>query len=110
MKKYYFDTSIWLDLLENRNEPNFPKGEWAQKLVEKIIENDGKIIYSDNNIVELINLGHEKYEIAGMFEEMSDILIFVESTEKEINGANDLCHKESNTKKRCTSCINCQRQ
>ena len=49
--KYYFDTSIWLDFFEDRNEPNLPKSKWARELVNKIIENDDKVLYSDNNIL-----------------------------------------------------------
>ncbi len=26
-KKFYFDTSIWLDFFENRDEPNLPKAK-----------------------------------------------------------------------------------
>jgi len=46
-EKYYLDTSIWLDLFENRNEPNLPKGELAHKLFNKITENNDKLFYSD---------------------------------------------------------------
>ena len=34
-EKFYFDTSIWLDFFEDRNEPNLPKSDWARKLVTK---------------------------------------------------------------------------
>ena len=52
-KVFYFDTSIWLDFLENRNEPNIPKGRWVQELVSRIIQSGHKIVYSDLNIIEL---------------------------------------------------------
>ncbi len=52
-KRFYFDTSIWLDFFENRDEPNFPKGTLAKKLIDKIIKEDWKIIYSDLNLMEL---------------------------------------------------------
>ena len=45
-EKYYLDTSIWLDFLENRNGSNLPKGDWAHKLLDKITENNDKAIYS----------------------------------------------------------------
>jgi len=38
-KRFYLDTSIWLGFFEERDEPNFPKGTWAKKLIKKIIEN-----------------------------------------------------------------------
>jgi len=36
--RYYLDTSIWIDLFEKRDEPNLPKGTWAQNLFDKIIK------------------------------------------------------------------------
>ena len=95
MKKYYLDTSIWLDLFENRNEPNFPKGEWAKTLIKKIIENDDKIVYSDINIVELNNFGYEFFEIEGLFEELKQVLVFVESNDKEVKLAENISVKRN---------------
>lgn len=62
-KDYYLDTSIWLDFLEERDEPNFPKSEWARKLIGKISKEGGKIILSDNNILEFEGVGYSRYEI-----------------------------------------------
>jgi len=52
-EKFYFDTSIWLDFLEKRDGPGLPKGTWAKELIEKIIKNNDKILFSDINILEL---------------------------------------------------------
>ncbi len=95
IEKFYFDTSIWLDLFENRNEPNLPKGKWASELVSKIIKNDDIIIYSDNNIFELIVLEYSKYELEKMFKPLRPILLFVESTKKQIGQAKDLSFKRN---------------
>ena len=89
-EKYYLDTSIWLDLLENRNEPNLPKGDWAHKLLDKVTKNNDKVIYSDNNIYELNLIGYSKYEFDNILQPLKPILIFVESTEKQISKAKDL--------------------
>lgn len=35
-ERFYFDTSIWLDFLEKRDEPNLPKSAWVKDLIEKI--------------------------------------------------------------------------
>jgi predicted nucleic acid-binding protein len=93
MKKYYFDTSIWLDFFENRDEPNLPKGEWANKLINKIVKNDDRIIYSDNNVYELNIVGYSSEDIKNMLKPIKPILIFVESTEKQIGKAKDLALK-----------------
>jgi predicted nucleic acid-binding protein len=93
MVKYYFDTSIWLDFFENRNEPNFPKGKWARKLIDKIIKEDSKIIISDNIIYELKVLGNSQYEINDMFKPFKQIFIFTESTKKQLGKSKDLSFK-----------------
>src|SRR3989344_2686269 len=46
--KFYFDTSIWLDLYFMRNS----RGKIAKKLIEKIINEEGIILYSDFTIKE----------------------------------------------------------
>ena len=92
-EKYYFDTSIWLDFFENRNEPNFPKGDWAHKLLNKITENNDEVIYSDIVILELGVVGYQPNEIERLFEKIKPILIFVESTEKQARKAKDLSLK-----------------
>ena len=94
-EKYYLDTSIWLDFFENRNEPNLPKGDWAHKLLDKITENNDKIIYSDNNIYELNIIGYSTYELDNILQPLKPILIFMESTEKQISKAKDLSLKRN---------------
>ncbi len=90
MKKYYFDTSIWLDFFENRDEPNLPKGTWAHELLDKIIKIDAKIVYSDHVLLELSLIGYPPHEIEELFKPLKPLLIFVESTEKEMGRAYDL--------------------
>ena len=52
-KKFYFDTSIWLDYYEKRGK----NGEVALKLIEKIIKENHTILCSHIVIKELKNLG-----------------------------------------------------
>tara|TARA_Y100000310_G_scaffold190615_1_gene190614 strand:- start:18243 stop:18644 length:402 start_codon:yes stop_codon:yes gene_type:complete len=56
---YYFDTSIWIDIYLKRGY----NGEMAIRLMEKIIENDDIIIFSDVVLFELKKIGFSKYEI-----------------------------------------------
>lgn len=95
MKRYYFDTSIWLDFFENRNEPNLPKGEWANKLINKIISEDNKIVYSDAVKDEIIDLGYSIGEIEKLLEPLNRVLIFVEATKKQFGKAKDLSAKRN---------------
>lgn len=92
---YYLDTSIWLDFFEMRDEPNFPKGRWAQELIEKIIKENLRILYSDHNLVELAVVGYSHEEINALLGRLRPILIFVEATEKQIGRARDLAAKRN---------------
>ena len=56
---FYFDTSIWIDIYDKRGE----NGEMAKRLVEKIIQEDSIIIYSDMVMVEFKKVGFSDYEI-----------------------------------------------
>ena len=56
---FYFDTSIWLDFHEKRDE----NGKKAFDLLQKIIEDDSKIAYSDLNRKEFKKLGYSEDEI-----------------------------------------------
>ncbi|MEK6869337.1 MAG: PIN domain-containing protein [Nanoarchaeota archaeon] len=58
-EKYYFDTSIWLDIYEKRGY----NGEVAKKLMEKIIREDSVTVYSDFVVKEFKRLGYSEYEI-----------------------------------------------
>ena len=95
MKKYYFDTSIWLDFFENRDEPNLPKGEWANKLVDRIISEDSKIVYSDAVKDEITDLGYIPNDVEKLFEPLNRILIFAEATKKQFGKAKDLAAKRN---------------
>lgn len=92
-KRFYFDTSIWLDFFENRDEPNFPKGTLAKELIDKIIRENWKIIFSDNNMLELINSGYLTFEAEELINQLRFLLIFVKSSEREIGKAKDLAAK-----------------
>ena len=59
MQDFYFDTSIWVDFHEKRGI----NGEFALKLILKIIGEDIRIAYSDLNVKEFKNLGYSKNEI-----------------------------------------------
>ncbi len=89
-KKYYLDTSIWLDFFENRNEPNLPKGDFAKMLIDKAIKEDSKIIYSDAVKDEIIKLGYNEQEIDKLMEALKVSLIFVEFNKKQFGKAKDL--------------------
>ena len=92
-KRYYFDTSIWLDFLENRNEPNMPKGEWARKLVMKIVNKKDKILISEAIKNELMGIGYSKYEIEILFRPFQNYIKEVYTNGKQYGKAKDLKNK-----------------
>ena len=94
-KRYYFDTSIWLDFLEKRDEPNMPKSDWALKLVDKVTNNGDTIILSDNNILELESIGYLRYDIEDLLSSLSSFIKYVESTSQQIGKAKDLSQKRN---------------
>ncbi|MBI2448819.1 PIN domain-containing protein [Candidatus Pacearchaeota archaeon] len=94
-RNYYFDTSIWLDFFENRNEPKLPKGKLAHALIKNLIQKSNKIVYSDLTLSELEYVGYSLYELDEMFLPLKPFLIFLESTEKQIGKAKDLSAKRN---------------
>ncbi len=92
---FYFDTSIWLDFFENRNEPNFPKSDRAKALIAKIIENKDIIIVSEAVKNELVGFGFSKYDIDSLFFPLQKVVFFVYSTKKQFGKAKDLSKKRN---------------
>ena len=92
-QRYYLDTSIWLDFFENRDEPNLPKGKFAEKLISSIISEDKRIIYSDAVKDELLDIGYNYNEIEELFMPLIKVLIFLESTKKQFGKAKDISAK-----------------
>ena len=92
-ERYYFDTSIWLDFLEDRDKPNLPKTTWAKKLIDKIALSKSTIILSDNNLLELESLGYSRIDISILLHSLRSIIVRVESTSQQIGKAKDLSQK-----------------
>lgn len=95
MKLYYFDTSIWINFFENRNEPNFQKGTIVRKLIEKIMMSGDNILYSNINLFEFYAFGYSRDYIYSLLKPLNPILIFVMAREKEKGIAKDLSSKRN---------------
>ena len=48
--RYYIDVCIWRDYFENHSDNFRPLGEWALRLIKKVIEEESFVLYS--NLVE----------------------------------------------------------
>ena len=93
IKKYYFDTSIWLDFFEERDELHFPKGKRAKILLELIVQENHEILCSDVVFLELKSLGYAFFEIEKMFRYLLPVIHIVKSTEKQKKRSRDLAAK-----------------
>lgn len=81
---FYFDTSIWIDIYDERGQ----QGEIAKRLVEKIVIDDEVVLYSDVVMVELKKLGFSEYEINQMLSiAKPDHIRRVQSTKDQIEEA-----------------------
>ena len=95
MIKYYLDTSIWMDVYEDRKGFNDePLGKCALKLLSLIRVNKNKLIITDRLIREL-----ERYysleRINGMIKPFENLIEKIISTKKQHNEAKKIA-KERN--------------
>ncbi len=87
VEKYYIDTSIWMDLYENRKGfRNEPLGDYALKLLSMIKSKDNKLIVTDLLIREL-EMNYSIAEINGMFKPFEKIKEKIMTTEKQFDEA-----------------------
>jgi len=93
--KYYFDTSIWLDLLEDRNEWGLPKGEYAEKLLVKIISKNDRIVLSDIVAEELVKYGYTDYHLPDLLKALQKIILYEKAGEKHSRRALDLARRRN---------------
>lgn len=93
MMRLYFDTSIWLDLFENRDEPMIPKSSYVKELLRKIIRDNDRIIVSDLVFEELQGLGYSFFDIETLFKPLQPLLCNVEATPKQYGKAKDISQK-----------------
>jgi len=83
MKKFYVDSCIWRDLIEDRKAGLQPLGEFAFQFFKKCVEKDCRVYYSKLVIDELLK--HlEKEVVEDAFKEYEEILIFVEVTKEQV--------------------------
>lgn len=96
-QRYYFDTSIWIDLYQRRGD----NGELAKQLVRKIILEEDTIVYSDFTIIELKRLEFSKNEIDDILgfakDNLERIHIYKEQIEeaRKLARERDVPHKDA---------------
>ncbi|MDP2749393.1 MAG: PIN domain-containing protein [Nanoarchaeota archaeon] len=81
--RYYIDTSIWIDLYEDRKGFNGePLGDYALKLLSFINSGTGKLVITDFLIRELSH-NYSLEEINGMFNPFCYDKIFVSENQRK---------------------------
>ena len=86
-EKYYLDTSIWMDLYEDRKGySNEPLGDHALKLISLIKLKKASLIITDILIKEL-EMNYSMEEINGMMKPMEKITKKIISTKAQIDEA-----------------------
>ena len=82
-EEYIIDTSIWVDLYEDRKGyDNEPLGDYAFKLLVKIKAKESAIVLTDFLIKELETI-YSVAEINGMFKPFEKIIKKIVATEKQ---------------------------
>lgn len=74
MRRFYLDTSIWLDLLEDRNHYIPTRGEQAKDLLRWILINQHMIVISDTVFAELTRAGYQDAELDNLFRQFSFLI------------------------------------
>jgi predicted nucleic acid-binding protein len=81
--KYYLDTSIWMDLYEDRKGYNQePLGDFAWKLLGLIKAKKEKLVISDLLIIEL-GMNYSMEKISGMVKLFEDMIEKIITTAKQ---------------------------
>lgn len=89
-KRYYLDTSIWMDMYEDRKDFNgLPLGNFALKLFILIKTSKDKLIITDILIKEL-EMYYSIEEINGMVKLYDDVIEKITATKEQQDEARDL--------------------
>lgn len=83
--KFYVDTSIWIDLLEDRSDGIKPLGELAFQFLRLCRKNRAKLIYSEAIIFELNQFSEKLAE--EIFSSFGNLLVEVAVSEEQTKEA-----------------------
>ncbi len=95
MKKFYLDTSIWIDIYEDRRGfHNEPLGKYGLKLLYQIKNKGYILVISDILLIELEGR-YSLAEINGMFKFFEDHIEKVKSTTEQTGEARKLSNNRN---------------
>jgi len=88
--KYYLDTCIWIDFIENRYDGLNPIGEYAFLFLKKCEKHKDTIFYSQHILIELEQYKYSLFDFINCFTINFKEIKF---TTKEVLDSNDLSKK-----------------
>ncbi len=92
-KRFYLDTSIWIDYFEDRGDGIKPLGEFAFHFLRKCREHNCKLIYSEPSLFELRTRSKQLAEdIESSFK---DLLVWVPASKEQLNEAIEIAEKSA---------------
>jgi len=93
MKRFYLDACIWRDYFEDREDRFRPLGEWAFRLIKKIIE-DGDLFVISDVLIEELREPYTSEEIKNLFEIVPKKLsLKIEYSKKQLRRAFEIKNK-----------------
>ncbi len=93
--RYYFDTSIWIDLFQDRVEEGFPKGLRAQQLLTRILSRNYRIIVSQVIQKELFSCGYSFEEVQKLFRPLKRIIQVQHCSREHLERARNIAKKRN---------------
>lgn len=91
-EKYYIDTAIWMDYYEDRTDPSKDIGEFAFKLLCKILASKSKIVVSTFLLRELES-AYSLDKIRGLTIHFEKVMIKVDVSDKQMDEARKIAEE-----------------
>ena len=90
-KRYYLDTSIWLNLFKKETNPKgcIPYWKLAKDFIQKVEENSEKLIVSTIVLKEIYFSANEKFNIIKKFLDESDFIEIVKTSPEDYDLARE---------------------
>jgi len=90
-KKFYLDTAIWRDYLENRTDNVKPLGELAFQFLQECRKHRCTVVIAEPVLFELKDI--PKHLIDGLFSSFGDLLVEAHVSERQFAEAKNISRK-----------------
>ncbi|MFH1589848.1 MAG: PIN domain-containing protein [archaeon] len=93
--KVYFDTNIYLDFFEDRNDGLRPLGEYAFNCFKRGIECEFYIVFSEHVLDELIDFGISNEDLDELFDWIGIKLLMVDKCKNDYREVKNIMRKHN---------------